>query len=71
LLENKQEDAMRIRDFFPLFKDEGEIIASWGQAKPVRRPDGRLEPEGGSPDDRVAAREWMSLFCHEAVAGEI
>ena len=45
--ENKQEDPMRIRDFFPLFKDEGEIIASWGEAKLVRRADGRLELEGG------------------------
>jgi len=62
---------MRIRDFFPFLKDEGEVIASWGEAKLVRRTDGRLELKGGSHDDRAAAREWMSLFCHEAVAGEI
>jgi hypothetical protein len=62
---------MRIRDFFPFLKDEGEVIASWGEAKLVRLTDGRLELKGGSQDDRAAAREWMSLFCHEAVAGEI
>jgi hypothetical protein len=62
---------MRIRDFFPIFKDEGEIIASWGEAKLVRRVDGRLELKGGSRDDRVAARDgcpciamrqWREIF---------
>jgi hypothetical protein len=29
--------------------------------------DGKLELNGGSKEDRIAAREWMSLFWHEEV----
>jgi hypothetical protein len=53
--------------FFPLFKDEGELIASWGQAQLIKYLDGRVELKDGSKDDRQAAQEWISLFWHEAV----
>ena len=32
--------------------------------------DGNVELKGGSKEDRLAAREWISLFWHEAVVGE-
>jgi hypothetical protein len=32
--------------------------------------DGKLELHDGSKDDRIAAREWISLFMHEAVVQE-
>jgi hypothetical protein len=32
--------------------------------------DGKTELRGGSEQDRAEAREWMSLFWHEAVVGE-
>ena len=60
---------MRLRDFIPGLKDEGEVVASWGQARLLRYLDGKLELRGGSKADRVAAREWISLFWHEAVVG--
>lgn len=56
--------------FFPPYKDEGEIVASWGQAKLVRYLDGKLELKGGSRAERGEAREWISLFWHEAVVRE-
>jgi hypothetical protein len=56
--------------FFPEFKDQGEVIASFGDAKLIRFLDGKMELRGGSGDDRTAAREWMSMFRHEAVVGE-
>jgi len=56
--------------FFPEFKDEGDIIAWFGGAKLVRFLDGKTELRGGSKDDRIAAREWMSMFWHEAVVHE-
>jgi hypothetical protein len=62
---------MRISNLFPLFKDEGEVIASWGQAKLIKRLDGQLELKGGSKEDRGEAREWLSLFWHEAVVKEM
>ena len=51
--------------------DSGEVIASWGGAKLVKYLDGKLELKGGSKEDQAEAREWMSLFWHEAVVREI
>ena len=56
--------------FFPPFKDEGEIIASWDQAQLIKYLDGKTELRSGSKEDRLAAREWISLFWHEAVVGD-
>jgi hypothetical protein len=53
--------------FYPPFRDEGEVIAAWGEARLIKYLDGKLELKGGSKEDRVAAREWISLFWHEAV----
>ena len=57
---------MRMK-FFPPYKDEGEIVAYFGQARLIKFLDGKLELHGGSDGDRAEAREWMSLFWHEAV----
>ncbi len=46
---------------------EEQLVASFGDAKLVRRLDGRMELKGGTPDDRTAAKEWISLFLQEAV----
>ena len=56
--------------FFPPFQDEGELIASWGEAQLIKYLDGKTELRGGSEQDRAEAREWMSLFWHEAVVVE-
>ena len=32
---------------------------------------GKVELKGGSKEDRIEAREWMSLFWHEAVVREM
>jgi hypothetical protein len=47
--------------------DHGETLARFGEARLVRQLSGRIELLGGSPGDRAAAREWCSLFMHEAV----
>ena len=56
--------------FFPLFKDEGEVVAGWGQAQLIKYLDGKVVLKGGSKEDRLAAHEWISLFWHEAVVRE-
>ena len=61
-----QDGRMRFK-FYPPFIDNGEVVASWGQAQLVRYLDGRTELKGGSREDRMAAREWISLFWHEAL----
>jgi CheY-like chemotaxis protein len=47
-------------------RDEGEPVASFGTADLIRHRDGRWELRGGSPANHAAAREWSSLFQHEA-----
>jgi len=69
LFRNNQEETMN-RNFFPFFKDEGEVIASWGGAKLIKYLDGKMELKGGSKEDHADAREWISLFWHEAVVRE-
>ena len=56
---------------FPEFRDEGEVIARFGEARLIRFLDGKTELRGGSQDDQSAAREWMSMFWREAVVFEI
>ena len=63
--------TMRIRNLFPDFKDEGELIASWGAARLVKYLDGKLELKGGSKEDHGEAKEWLSMFWHEAVVREV
>ena len=43
------------------------LIATFGAAQLYTNCDGRLEINGGSREDITAAKEWMSLFMHEAV----
>ncbi len=62
---------MNVRNYFPLFKDEGEVIALFGQAKLVKFLNGKYEVRGGSKEDRLAAHEWISLFCHDVVVREV
>lgn len=62
---------MSLRDYIPPFKDEGRVIAAFGQAQLVKFLNGQLELCGGSREDRLAAREWISLFMHDAVVREV
>ncbi|HUL50973.1 MAG TPA: response regulator, partial [Candidatus Nitrosotalea sp.] len=48
---------------------EGEITASFGSARLIRHEDGHWELQGGSHADQAAAREWCSIFQHEANFG--
>ena len=50
--------------WFP--KDDGETIATFGDARLVKNLNGRLRVGGGSAGDHAAAKEWISLFMHEA-----
>ncbi len=56
--------------FFREFKDEGEVVAGFGDAKLIRFLAGKLELRGGSNEDRVAARERISMFWHEVAVRE-
>lgn len=43
------------------------VIASFGEAHLIRHFNGRFELRGGGSHERGEAREWISLFFHEAV----
>jgi len=60
---------MRIGNFIPAFKDEGEVIAIFGQAELVKHLNGKsnYELRGGSAEDHIKAEAWISMFLHEAV----
>ena len=47
----------RKSEYFPPFKDEGEVMASWGEARLIKYLDGKLVLKGGSNEDRLAAHE--------------
>ena len=57
---------MKLNQLAWLRRDEGETIAVFGDARLVKKLDGKIELIGGSRGDRAAAREWCSLFLHEA-----
>jgi hypothetical protein len=61
---------MKLKDFFPPFKAAGQVVARWGDSKLLRHLDGKMELRGGSREDRAQAREWLSLFWHEAVVDD-
>jgi hypothetical protein len=44
-----------------------EVIARFGNADLIRQQDGTWQLKGGTEEDRLSAREWISLFMHEAV----
>jgi hypothetical protein len=56
----------RKSEYYSPFKDEGEVIASWGEAQLIKYLDGKLVLKGGSNEDRIAAREWISMFLNNA-----
>jgi hypothetical protein len=56
----------RMRIKLPFEKNE-VVIARFGQATLVKTGNGRTEIRGGSPCDHTVAREWISLFMHDAV----
>ena len=43
------------------------MVAYFGQARLVKRLDAKFELRGGSREDQSEAKEWISLFLHEAV----
>jgi hypothetical protein len=60
----------RKSEYYPPFRDEGEVMASWGEARLIKYLDGKLVLKGGSKENRMEAREWISMFLNDAVVRE-
>ena len=61
---------MRHETLFPWFKDEGEVIATFGQTQLVRFLDGKCILRGGSDEDKSEARKWISQFWNDILVQE-
>jgi hypothetical protein len=55
----------RIKSLF--VRKSPRVITRFGHARLVFLPDGSVELRGGHAHDQTAAKEWISLFMHEAV----
>ena len=58
---------MKVNFFGADSEAELNVLAVFGAARLVKLGCSRLELRGGSQTDQVAAKEWISLFMHEAV----
>jgi len=59
---------MKIKHIYAeIVKPRHKLIARFGHARLVRWRDGKYQLIGGLPEDLAEAREWISLFLHEAV----
>ena len=61
---------MKFRDILKMGRNDGEVIATFGRAQLIKTLDCKFQLIGGSHSDRLSAREWVSLFMHEAVVRE-
>jgi hypothetical protein len=58
---------MKLKQIIESIRLQSKTVARFGTARLVKAPRGRFQLVGGTTEDRLAAREWASLFLHEAV----
>jgi len=58
---------MNIRLKLPHGSKRERLITTFGHARLIRLADGATELRGGRAQDHTSAKEWISLFMHEAV----
>ena len=57
---------MKLNLVMPRLFSEANLIATFGTARLMRKFNGDYYILGGSSADHAAAKEWVSMFCHEA-----
>jgi len=59
---------MKNRNDAPAIKsNRSYTVMLFGQAKLIQTPEGKLKLKGATRDERTEAKEFISLFMHEAV----
>lgn len=48
-------------------KNSWTVVTTFGAAELVANQNGQVELRGGTKVDQISAKEWISLFMHEAV----
>ena len=59
--------GMKLKSLVWWQRSTDKTLTTFGKARLIRKPTGRIELVGGSVEDRIAAKEWVSLFLHEAI----
>jgi hypothetical protein len=62
-----QTDGMKNINRLAVLRTQPQVLASFGRANLVRTAGSAYELRGGSEDELTSAKEWISLFLHEAV----
>lgn len=55
---------LTLRNWFKATSDK--TLVTFGKARLIQKSTGKIELVGGTTADRIAAKEWVSLFLHEA-----
>ena len=59
---------MKNRNQAPAIKsNRSYTVMLFGQAKLIQTPEGKLRLKGATRDERTEAKEFISLFMHDAV----
>ena len=61
---------MKLKQVIESILHQTTTVARFGTARLIQMPSGRFLLVGGTTEERFAAREWASLFLHEAVLSE-
>ena len=61
---------MKLKQLIESIMVQTKTVARFGTARLIQMPSGRFLLVGGTTEERLAAREWASLFLHEAVLGD-
>jgi len=61
---------MKLTQLIEAVMQQTKTVARFGTARLIQAPSGRFQLVGGTTEERLAAREWASMFLHEAVLGD-
>ena len=61
---------MKLTQLIEVITQQTRTVARFGTARLIQMPSGRFLLVGGTKEERLAAREWTSLFLHEAVLSD-
>ena len=62
--------AMKLKQLVESICLQTKTVARFGKARLIKNSSGRFHLIGGTTEDRLAAKEWASLFLHEAVLSD-
>ena len=61
---------MKLKQLIESIRLQTKTVARFGTARLIKKSSGRFHLIGGTTEDRLAAKEWASLFLHEAVLSD-